>query len=248
MEHEPQDAYLPPSDREALEPFDVREQNSNKGMLILFGIILALVLIAILVLKMFAGGTRDRNETPRILADNRPYKEVPIDRGGEQTPNQDKEVYQKFAGEAEPEKVNIVPSGEKPLKVPGAQASTAQTPKTDTPKANIVIKPDEVKPPVPVASPKSQPKPKPQASSSRYVVQVASLRSQSEAQALWARLQAKMKGVITSAHSADIKKVNLKAKGTYYRLRIAGFSGKSEAAMLCKQLQSRKQECFVTQK
>ncbi|HHL42037.1 MAG TPA: SPOR domain-containing protein [Hellea balneolensis] len=241
MENEPQDAYMPPPDREALEPFDVREQTSKKGMFIIFGVILALIITAILMLKMFAAGTRSRNDTPRILADNRPYKEVPIDRGGVQTPNQDKEIYDNITGKPKTEDVKILSTVEEPVKPPKPQNNSGSKPA-----ANIVIKAPETVEPKP--NPKPKPESQPKTATSRYVVQVASLRSRAEADALWGRLRAKMGGVIGSKHFADIKKVNLKSKGIYYRLRISGFANKSEAASMCKKLEARKQDCFVTTK
>ena len=58
MENEPQDAYLPESEAERLEPFDVREQAGRRGMIWLFGGVLFLLALAFLVLKLFASGDK----------------------------------------------------------------------------------------------------------------------------------------------------------------------------------------------
>ncbi len=232
MENEPQDAYLPEGDSEALQPFDVRDQSSRRGMMWLLGGFVFLLILAFIVLKLFSTGTRDRDQTPRILVDNTPYKEVPAERGGEQTPNQGMEVYQKLNGTLKEEEVTVLPATENPLPKPQAI--------TEKPAANIVIKEPQskevTKPPVQTIV------------SSDYVVQVASLRSNKEAIGLWETLSDKMGGVISNAHFADIKRVDLGNKGIYYRLRVSGLANKEAAKSLCEQLKSKGQNCFVTKK
>ncbi|PHR91118.1 MAG: hypothetical protein COA69_13790 [Robiginitomaculum sp.] len=237
MENEPQDAYLPQSENEILEPFDVRQQSSRRGMMWLLGAFVFLVVMAFIVLKLFAAGTRDRDQTPRILADNSPYKEVPIDRGGEQTPNQDKEIYQKLNGTLKEDPVQLVPVAEQPLPKPKAP--------TDTSTANVVIKDRTAKP---LASSVKTPRATTAIGAGAYVVQVASLRSRVEANTLWTRLDDKMGDVIGSAHSADIKRVDLGAKGIYYRLRVSGLADKNAATALCSRLKTRGQDCIVTKR
>jgi len=237
MENEPQDAYLPGADGETMQPFDVREQSGRSGMVKLVGGLIFLLVLAFVVLKLFASGTRDREQTPRILADNTPYKEVPLERGGAQTPNQDKEIYQVLNGTKTETTVKTVPVTEEPL--PKPKSSTK-------PAANIVIKEPETSAPV---KPKPKPvAPKPKQVSGNYVVQVASLRSQSEAQAMWDKMSAKSDSVLSPSHFADIKRVDLGSRGIYYRLRINGLADKAAATQLCQTLKSAKQDCIVTPK
>jgi len=54
--------------------------------------------------------------------------------------------------------------------------------------------------------------------------------------------------VLTSSYFADIKRVDLGAKGIYYRLRVAGLADKTAATNLCTRLKSRGQDCIVTKK
>jgi len=247
MENEPQDAYLPDSQLERLEPFDVREQSSRKGMTMLVGGFLFLLVLAFIILKLFAGGTRDRDQTPRILADAEPYKEVPLDRGGTETPNQDKEIYDVLNGNASEQTVSILPPVEEPMPVPKPVEEVVEKPA-----ANIVIKEPEpvsipapkpvVKAPVPVVAPQ----PRPTAVSGEYVVQVASLRSQDDAKRLWDKLSGNMSDLLTTSYYADVKRVDLDSKGIYYRLRVAGLVTKDRASSLCSQLKARGQDCIVT--
>lgn len=255
MEDEPQDAYLPNSDLERLQPFDVREQSSRKGMFMLLGGFLFLLALAFVILKLFSAGTRDRDQTPRILAEAEPYKEVPLERGGDETPNQDKEIYDVLNGTATTEEVTVVPASEEPMPRPAAKEVELPQAEPEKPAANIVIKERNPAPqneavvetPKPVAVTPKPTKPRAGASSD-FVVQIASLRSQSEASALWDRLSDKLGDVINSTHYSDIKRVDLDAKGIYYRLRITGFADKDGASALCSQLKARDQDCIVTKK
>lgn len=238
MENEPQDAYLPGSE-DTLQPFDVREQSGRSGMFKLIGLGVFILLVGLIILKLFAAGTRDRNQTPRILADNSPYKEVPLDRGGAQTPNQDKEIYEVLNGTSTETAVVTVPVAEEPLPKPKPR-----------PTANVVIK----EPSPEVTAPKlAIPKPLPAVTtpkrvSGKYVVQVASLRTQSEAEAMWGTLKKKMGSGLTTSHFADIKRVDLGSRGIYYRLRVSGLTDKAAATQLCARLKANKQDCIVTQK
>jgi cell division protein FtsN len=261
MENEPQDAYLPDSDLERLQPFDVREQNSRKGMFMLIGGFLFLLLLAFIIMKLFAGGTRDRDQTPRILADAEPYKEVPLDRGGEETPNQDKEIYDVLNGTKSEVEVSVLPPAETPMTVP-------KTAEVETPAANVVTKesgtnttststpePKEETPVekaprvrIPISTAKIPTEQTTSGTSGSYFVQVASLRSQNEANSLWDKLSANMGDVISSSHYADVKRVDLNERGIYYRLRVGGLSGKDAAQNMCAQFKSRGQDCIISAK
>ncbi len=257
-QNEPQDAYIPGDDGEALQPFDVREQSNRAGMIKFVGGLVFLLALAFIVSKLFASGTRDREQTPRITADNTPYKETPLNSGGAETPNQDKKIYDVLNGDEVETKIKTIPVSEEPL----------EKPKPQKPAANIIIKekqpatasskqekkkPAKMEPPRPVKKPapdkvtKPVAKPKP-AISGGYVVQIASLRSRSEAQAMWDKLTVKMGDIISSDYYADIKRADLGARGVYYRLRIGGVGERETAKALCRRLKAKNQDCIVTKK
>lgn len=244
---------------EELTPFDVRDSSSKSGIIKLalgFGFLLALALI---ILKVYQPGVRDRDTPPKILADNTPFKVEPEDAGGVQTPNQDKTVYDVMDGKKPNEVVTAKPGAEIPIELPKA--------------ANVKVDPAPTKP-APVKPKPAAPKPKPQAAnpsgsvktpgpgyiktapsgstvrtgSSDYVVQVASVRSQADAQAIWNKTEAKFSDVINTQMYADIKFADLAEKGIYYRLRVAGLADKSAASSLCDKFKARGQACFVTRK
>lgn len=237
MQNEPQDAYLPGSEDPA-QPFDVRAQSGRGGMFKLAGFVVFLLILAFIISKLFASGTREREQIPRILADNTPYKEVPLERGGAQTPNQDKEIYQVLNGTSTETTVKTVPVAEEPLPKPEPISEP-----TSKPAANVVIKDTETTKPVEqpvVVSPPTR--------SGNYVVQVAALRSRSEAEKMWGNLANRMSGILTADHSSDIKRVDLGSRGIYYRLRVSGLANKTAANQLCQKLKAAKQDCIVTQK
>lgn len=241
---------------EELTPFDVRDSSSNWGILKLalgFGFLLMLALV---ILKVYQPGVRDRDTPPKIVAENTPFKVQPEDAGGVQTPDQDKTVYEVMDGKKPNEVVTALPSAEVPIELPKA--------------ANIKVDPAPTRPaPVKPAAPK----PKPQAAnpsgttkapapgyiktapstpvrtgSGDYVVQVASVRSEADAQAVWNKTEAKFSDVINTQMYADIKFADLAEKGIYYRLRVAGLADKTAASELCAQFKARGQACFVTRK
>ncbi len=77
-----------------------------------------------------------------------------------------------------------------------------------------------------------------------HVVQVAAFRSQEEADNFWRRLNDRF-GSYLSDKSKDIEVADLGSKGTYYRLRIAGFNSREEATTYCSGLKARSQDCLV---
>ena len=66
-----------------------------------------------------------------------------------------------------------------------------------------------------------------------YVIQIASLPSETEAKTSYSRLSAKFSGII-GGRGVDIRRAEIKNKGTYYRVRIPAGS-KQEAQALCSQ-------------
>ena len=77
-----------------------------------------------------------------------------------------------------------------------------------------------------------------------YAVQVTSQRSEAEAQAAYRALQGKY-GSVLGGRSMFVHKVELGAKGTYYRAMVGPFAAQADAAHLCSSLKSAGGSCLV---
>jgi cell division protein FtsN len=77
-----------------------------------------------------------------------------------------------------------------------------------------------------------------------YAVQVSSQRSEAEAQSAYHALQGKY-GSVLGSHSMFVHKVDLGAKGTYYRAMVGPFTSQAEASQLCSSLKSAGGSCLV---
>jgi cell division protein FtsN len=75
-------------------------------------------------------------------------------------------------------------------------------------------------------------------------VQVSSQRSEAEAQNAFRGLQAKYPDQL-GGRQVQVVKVDLGAKGTYYRAMVGPFTNANEASELCSSLKSAGGQCFV---
>jgi hypothetical protein len=84
----------------------------------------------------------------------------------------------------------------------------------------------------------------PHAIGSGYAVQVTSERNESNAQAALVALQAKHANQL-SGRQVIIRRADLSAKGTYYRVLVSPFASVEEAAGLCSRLKAAGGHCIV---
>ena len=234
---------------EDLVPFDVRDYSGKRAMWMLIGLIGVALIAAFIIFNLYQPGTRDRDAPPRISAENTPYKIEPDDPQGEVTPNQDKDVYDVMNGKSETEEVTNRIDVEEPIELPDSATVIVegQEPETDDPKP-VESKPEpvEVKAPEPETPPVRQPTRT--SGGSDYVVQVASVRTEADAQRIWGNVQSKFSGILPSGSYSDVKRVDLGDKGIYYRLRVMGLSDQDAAKRLCDSMKARDQACFVTRR
>jgi len=223
---------------EELTPFDVRDSSGRQGLIKLFVGTGVLLLAALIVLKLYQPGVRDRNDPPQITAENTPFKVTPEEVGGTQTPHQDKAVFDVMDGKTPEETVTPAPAAETPIRLPepdpvelAPKPKPVQTPpssQTQTqaqktpPKKRPVVAQTPVKTPPPSATVR--------AGNSEYVVQVASVRSQADAQKVWNTIRAKFSDLTDTGLYADVRRVDLEEKGIYFRTRIAGLADKNAAS------------------
>lgn len=226
---------------DVLQPYDAREREGLPPMIKLALVAIGLLVLAFIVMKLYQPGVRDRSDPPRITADNTPFKVPPKDAGGAQTPNQDKVVFEVMDGQSPSTEATPQPLPENPIKIEAPEPIVTE-PVTPAP----VITPPARPAPTPVQRP-VETRPAPAAGNSEWVVQVASVRSESDANNIWSRLQGKFPGLVSSSVS-DIKRVDLGDKGIYYRLRVSGLADKSAANSMCASFKAGGQDCLVTRR
>jgi len=228
--------------RETLQPFDVREREGVSPMIKLALLAGALLLAAFIVLKIYTPGVRDRSDPPVIERDNTPFKVKPEDVGGTQTPNQDKDIFDVMDGQSPDTIVTPDPRPEKPI----IQAPKPVTPRP-APKAKPVKRPAVERPPVSRPAQSGSTSAITAAGNSEWVVQVASTRSQVDANNVWASVKRKYPSLVAGKY-ADIRRVDLGDKGIYFRTRLAGLPDKAAAQSLCASLKAAGQACLVAKR
>lgn len=237
---------------EPVEPvagFDVKRSSDRAGLLKLIIGFCVLVTLIFIAIKVYQPGVRDRGDPPLITAENTPFKIVPENTEGFETPDQDKEVFDVMSGEAPSTDVVTLPPPETPMDRPVTE--TPDDSATDEEPTSLFQPDDTVTsgdPEPVVEAPVTQPDPEPAAPTrpaiqSDWVVQVASLRSQAEADATYSRIEAAVSPLLSS-YTRDIVRVDLGDKGIYYRARVAGFDTRESATALCDRLKAAGQSCF----
>jgi len=77
------------------------------------------------------------------------------------------------------------------------------------------------------------------------VLQIGAYKSQADADRAWATYKAKHASLL-AGYSPDVKQVDLGEKGTWFRLRVAGFPSKDVASALCERLKADGGGCFLS--
>ena len=77
-----------------------------------------------------------------------------------------------------------------------------------------------------------------------WVVQIASFRSEADAEAAWVAFRTRFAD-IASGLAPDVASVEIPNRGTYHRLRIAAFATQADGVAFCEMLQERGQDCLV---
>jgi cell division septation protein DedD len=86
--------------------------------------------------------------------------------------------------------------------------------------------------------------PRPQLESGGYLVQVASQRTEADAQQSFRVLQQKYPAVLGNQR-ASIRRVDLGEKGIYYRTQVGPFASAEEANEMCGSLKAAGGQCIV---
>lgn len=84
------------------------------------------------------------------------------------------------------------------------------------------------------------------ASAGEFVLQIGAYKSEGEAMQSWRAYKASH--TPAANYAPDVKRVDLPGKGTWYRLRIGGFSSAAEADTLCAKLKASGGACFASKR
>ena len=76
------------------------------------------------------------------------------------------------------------------------------------------------------------------------VLQIGAYKSQADADRAWTTYKTKHASLL-AGYAPDVKQVDLGEKGTWFRLRIAGFPSKDVASALCDRLKADGGNCFL---
>lgn len=132
---------------------------------------------------------------------------------------------------ATPSIVNNVPNPTSPARVATTTPppAPAATPAPAAPATRTTAAPAASATPVP---------------SGAYVVQIASVRSEAEAQSTWRAMQSKYAGLL-SGQPFSVKRADLGDRGVYYRAQVGSFGSREDAVGLCEALRSQGGDCMV---
>lgn len=206
---------------------------------------------------------------PVVRAAPGPIKLRPETPGGMKVPFQDKLVYDQLSqAENKKEKTRLLLPPEEPVARPKARAGTpsAQAPaKTEvlrlleeTPQVTLAKPVEKTTPvaPAPAVTVKAKPAavakaaPKvaaaipPAKAATGVRVQIAAMGSDQKAHKQWARLQ-KAHGDLLGGLGLHVQRVDLGAKGIFFRLQAGPLAGIAAAKALCAKLKQRKIGCLI---
>lgn len=150
--------------------------------------------------------------------------------------------------DAQPEAATPAPKRPTAARVPPAvaqhqAAAPANAPLSLNPNAPARA-PQPAAAPVRTAAVPAQTAPAPASGGGSYAVQVSSQRSEAEAQAAFRSLQGKFPDQLGNKQPL-IHKVDLGAKGIYYRAMVGPFATGSEASELCSSLKAAGGQCLI---
>jgi cell division protein FtsN len=253
--------------------FDVREDDSTRGPLILALAVGVLLVFGAVVWNTYRQGVRDNGAgIPSVIADKDPYKRAPEDREGLAVPDTDKRFYDQMDDSERTEEPGSsfaendsldgdALQGGPPIELrPGregiepddaqvrALADLEAMPEDEEEPLRVVPTSPVVQAPAPV--PRSLPapaEPTPQfafASDGMYQVQLAAFRSQDAAETAWAKMNSTKPGLYRSAQKR-IQRADLGSKGVFYRLRVGSFAERSDASEFCEAVKAGGDNCIV---
>lgn len=250
--------------------FEIRDDESGRGPLILILALGVLLIFAGVVWNTYRQGVRPaEGGLPVIASDDAPYKRSPDERGGLEVAGQDKGYYDSMDGLGDPamqqaaarEPIDIrrraaptldggplppIEETEEPSRIVYAEADTAPEPVAEEPITIAAVQPvtQSALPPAPEIS---APTVSRFSATGAYQVQLAALRSESAAQTAWTGMLDSAPDLFAGA-KLDIQRADLGARGVFYRLRIGTFADRAAAKGFCADVKAAGKDCMVVAK
>jgi cell division protein FtsN len=252
---------------------DYEDEGSRLPLLIVIALLVLAAFAGVVWLAYTQGVQRGRQDIPRVIAaETGPVKTAPSQPGGAANPYKGLKIYNNKApadahaanaplpsiitqpgeplfsafGPKHPAPGKAAPAKEAPAPAPAPQKTVAQA----APKPAAAPPPPKPAPvvtrPAPVAvakAPPPAPAAAPVSASGAYVAQIASFKSQAEADAGWAAFR-RSHAATLGGMSPDIVSVDLGAKGTWFRLRTGSFPDRAAAADFCARLKAEGASCL----
>lgn len=263
--------YLPFEDD--YRGFDVREDETARGPLILALAIGVLLVFGAVVWNTYRQGIRDNGAgIPSVIADKQPYKRAPEDREGVAVPDTDKRFYDQMDDSDRPvleesqtadlqtREADLLQGGP-PIELRPGREGVEPDDEQVRALADLESMPEDEEEPlrsVPANPVPSAPEPtlqsRPEAvaaapeftfsNSGSFLVQLAAFRSQDAAESAWSDLNRKKPELFGSA-TKHIQRADLGAKGVFYRLRVGSFADRSDASDFCDAVKAAGDNCIV---
>jgi outer membrane biosynthesis protein TonB len=252
-----------PSDE--VRVFDGAEEDDDaEGSRLPLLIVLALVVLCafagVVWLAYTQGVARGRTETPVLSAAPGPERVAPQNAGGNTVPYQGFKIYEQPAPAddeadappaAPPEQAAPPPKAEKVVEPPKPAPAPQRAAALPAPKPAPAMKPPAAPPAAANGAPRTLPgvaaataPAAAKAAPGSAVLQIGAYKSQSDADAAWRTYKARHAALL-AGYGPDVQRADLGEKGTWYRLRIAGFADRDVASALCDRLKADGASCFL---
>lgn len=250
--------------------FDVREDETARGPLILTLAIGVLLIFGGVVWNTYRQGVRPATDgLPSVIAEAQPFKQLPADPGGNPVKYTDKQFYDamdaserseadmKLASATTPAAGALAGGPPADLRPVPAETLAEETvtpaptsqplPVTDLPlpgsEGKQPISAVSIKPPEPIAPLSSQAR-FTFTETGPFLVQIAALRSEEAAETAWRRVTSSAPELYHGA-SKRIQRADLGSEGVFYRLRVGAFAERSEAVAFCEAIKETGANCIV---
>lgn len=224
-------------------PENFTDENLYKKRKILLIGLSAVVLsgFAIMIWLSYTSEIEVEGPIPVIRADGTVVKEKPDEPGGKEIPFQDREVFNRVDNLPN-ERIDVLASSaEIPLKRPVIEEPATLEPEE-------VVK--EIKQEVAkvVEAPKPTPAPvKAAPTTGDFMIQVGAFPERAKAQSHWATVKSKNSNVLANL-APTYMRVDLGARGIFYRVRGGMIESRAAAEKLCADLKENNQSCLVVTK